>query len=176
MKPLSFKGKILRCVTFTWVLLVLSSSTLSFARDLQGRFGLGFNREFENYRSLTSPTGVPAISLKYGLTRDIAVAGIIGVATTDPLNSVTALKFFKNVFYETSLNFYFMVGGGLVKVSSSSSGAQFLAGFGAEFFIPGIESLGFSVETGLTFDNLSGGFIVRTLGVSFLDAGIHFYF
>jgi hypothetical protein len=175
MKPLIFNGKLLRCVSALWVLAVLLSPTLSFARDMQGRFGLGFNREFENYRALTFPTGAPAISVKYGLTRDIAVSGIIGVATTDPLNSVTAIKFFKNIFYETSLNFYFMVAGGLVKVSSTSSGAQFLAGFGAEFFIPGIESLGFSLETGISLDNLSGGFIVRTLGVSFLDAGIHFY-
>ncbi len=171
--------KILRCVKtlfFLILLLPLLSSPSSYARDMQGRFGLGFNREFENYRALSSPTGVPAVSVKYGLTRDIAVEGVLGVATSSPLNSVTAIKFFKNIFYETSLNFYFMVGGGMVKVNDTNSGAEFLGGFGAEFFIPGIESLGFSIETGITLDNISGSFVVRTLGVSFLDAGIHFYF
>ena len=60
--------------------------------------------------------------------------------------------------------------------TAGRSGIELMTGFGTEFFIPGIESLGFAVETGGTFDNLTGSFILRTLGVSFLDAGIHFYF
>ena len=42
--------------------------------------------------------------------------------------------------------------------------------------MPGVESLGLTVETGASFGNLSGSFVLRTMGVSFLDAGIHFYF
>jgi hypothetical protein len=144
----------------------------AWARDLQGRLGLGYNSQFAN----TSVTErVPGISLKYGLTRDIGSELVVGVATTTPSNSVVALKLFKNLFYETNLNFYFMLGAGILS-ASSVSGAQFLTGFGAEFFIPGVESLGFSVETGGSFDNMSGSFALRTMGVSFLDAGIHFYF
>ena len=115
------------------------------------------------------------MSAKYAFTKDIAGELIVGLSTASPVNSVDAVKFFKNVFLETNLNFYFMLGGGLVS-ANSHSGAEFLAGLGLEFFIPGLESLGFAVETGGSFDNVSGSFALKTLGVSFLDAGIHFYF
>lgn len=142
------------------------------ARDLQGRLGLGYNSEFVN---TLLGTRVPGISIKYGLTRDLAAEAIAGVVTTSPADTVAGIKFFKNIFLETNLNFYFMLGGGVL-THAGNAGAEFLGGFGVEFFIPGIESLGFATETGGTFDNLTGSFALRTLGVSFLDAGIHFYF
>ncbi|MGK5083788.1 hypothetical protein WDW37_10840 [Bdellovibrionota bacterium FG-1] len=161
-----------RALLIFWLTLSLLPSSDALARDLQGRLGLGYNAEFAN-SSLGAR--VPGISIKYALTRDIASELVAGIATTSPINTVTGVKFFKNIFLETNLNFYFMLGGALLS-ANSNSGAQFMGGFGAEFFIPGIESLGFAVETGGSFDNLSGSFTLRTLGVSFLDAGIHFYF
>jgi hypothetical protein len=156
-------------------LLILASSWVpspALARDLQGRLGLGYNNQFAN-RDGTNH--VPGISLKYGFTRDLAGAAVFGIATTNPGNSVTALKFFKNLFFETNLNFYFLLGAGML-TSDRNTGTELLGGFGAEFFIPGVESLGFSFETGGSLDNLSGSFALKTLGFSFLDAGIHFYF
>src|SRR5687767_3373568 len=114
------------------LLLSLAWPSLAHSREMQGRLGLGYNAEFANTRAVD---GVPAISIKYGLSRDIAVEGVVGVATSDPANSVTAIKFFKNLFFETNLNFYFMLGGGIVS-AGGTSGAEFLGGFGAEFFIP----------------------------------------
>ena len=73
------------------------------ARDLQGRLGIGYNSEFVN--SVVA-SRVPGVSVKYALTRDIAVAAIVGTSTASPSNSVTAVKFFKNLFLETNLNFY----------------------------------------------------------------------
>ena len=145
---------------------------LAHAKELQGRLGLGYNSQFANS---STTQRVPGVSLKYGLTRDIGIAGILGVATSSPSNTVTGIKFFKNMFYETNLNFYFMLGAALLN-ANSRSGAHFLGGFGAEFFVPGVESLGFSVEVGGSFTNITGSFVLQTLGVSFLDAGIHFYF
>jgi len=145
----------------------------SWARNMEGRLGIGYNSEFAN--SNANGFRVPGVSAKYGLTRDVALEGILGFATTAPLNSVTAAKIFRNLFFENNLNFYFMGGLGIIN-SNSIAGVEFLAGVGAEFFIPGLESLGFSMETGVTFDNGSGAYAIRTLGVSFLDAGIHFYF
>src|SRR5579885_2185916 len=154
-------------------ILAAFSPTLAWAKDMQGRLGLGYNGQWANAEQTG---GVPGVSLKYGLTRDIATELVVGVATTNPSNSVVGIKFFKNLFYETNLNFYFMLGGGILS-GNGRSGAEFLGGFGAEFFIPGIESLGFAVETGGLFENVStGSFVLKTLGVSFLSAGIHFYF
>jgi hypothetical protein len=146
---------------------------------MQGRLGLGFNAQFANANAVG---GVPGVSLKYGLTRDIAAEGVVGVATSTPGNSVTGLKLFKNLFYETSLNFYFMVGGGILSASGSTA-ADIIGGFGAEFFIPGIESMGFSMEVGGSFTNITdtatnptGAFVFKTFGVTPLAAGMHFYF
>jgi hypothetical protein len=144
-------------------------SATSHARDMQGRFGLGYNSQF------ATGAGVPGVSAKYALTRDIAFELAAGLNTASPVASFTGLKFFKNIFYETNLNFYFVLGGAMVS-ANNVTGAQFLGGFGAEFFIPGIESLGFAVETGGSLDNLGGSFALKSMGVSFLNAGIHFYF
>ena len=159
------------------LLLGMIVPRLSFARDLQGRLGLGYNNEWINS---AMPNGVPGVSIKYGLTRDIGAEAIVCISTATPSNSCTAIKFSKNLFFETNMNFYFMLGGGLISGApdgvNKQTGAEFLGGFGAEFFIPGLESLGFAFETGGEFDNLSGSFALKTLGVNFLNAGIHFYF
>jgi hypothetical protein len=68
-----------------------------------------------------------------------------------------------------------MAGFGILNMNNQG-GVDLIAGFGAEFFVPGVESLGFAIETGASFDNGSGSYALKTLGVSFLDAGIHFYF
>jgi hypothetical protein len=146
---------------------ILFSPPAAFARDTQGRIGLGYNAQFANK--------LPGVSLKYGLTRDIGAELVLAIATTSPSNSATAIKVFKNLFFENNLNFYFMLGGGIINVSSQA-GVSLITGFGVEFFIPGIDSLGFAVETGAAFDNASGGYALKTMGMSFLDAGIHFYF
>ena len=157
--------------------ILLTPFSKTHARELEGRLGVGYNSEFANAYPASAAAGgfrFPGISLKYGLTRDLAVAGIFGIATTSPSNMLAAFKFFKNIFFENHLNFYFTLGGGLLSVNNQS-GFQGLAAVGVEFFIPGIESLGLSVETGASVDTASG-FAIKTLGVSFLDAGIHFYF
>lgn len=142
------------------------------ARDMHARFGIGYNGAFAN---TDKANGVPGVSFKYGFTPDLAIAAIIGISTAEPSNSVTAVKLFKNVFFENNLNFYFTLGGGVVN-AEDNSGAEFITALGAEFFIPGIESLGLSFETGVSFTNLSGSFVLNTLGASILNAGVHFYF
>lgn len=169
----------MRCISsarFTLAFLTLGSLLLSAsagARDLQGRLGLGYNAELAN---VTQPGGVPALSIKYGLTKDLGVEGIFGTDTQGPRNTALGIKGFKNIFYETNLNFYTMAGAAML-TANNRSGAEFLGGFGVEFFIPGLESLGLSMETGLSLDNLdTGAFALKTMGFSFLNAGMHFYF
>jgi hypothetical protein len=143
------------------------------ARDLQGRLGVGYNAQFSNYRE--SGGSVPAIAAKYALTKDIAAEAVLGVATTKPANSVVGLKLFKNLFFENNLNFYGMVAGGVV-TAQSNTGVDLQAGFGTEFFIPGLESVGISFELGGQLTNITGSMVFRTMGASFLHAGMRFYF
>lgn len=143
------------------------------ARDLQGRLGLGYNAQFANFRE--SGNSVPAIAAKYAITKDIAIEGVFGVATTSPGNSVIGAKFFKNLFFENNLNFYGMLAAALV-TANNQSGSDLQGGFGAEFFIPGLESLGISFEVGGQLTNITGSMVFRTMGASFLNAGMRFYF
>lgn len=164
-----------RTVRFTLGLILLAAlnsvSLAANARDMHGRLGVGYNSQFATTRGAG---GLPAISAKYGLTRDIAASAVVGISTSAPSSLVAAIKGYKNVFYETHLNFYFMGGAGLVN-QNSTTGFELQAGMGAEFFLPALESLGFSVETGASVTT-AGGFAVGTMGFSFLSAGIHFYF
>lgn len=154
-----------------WEALLLHPQN-AHARALPGRLGIGYNAQFAN---VTQENGVPGVSLKYSFTRDFGIETVVGVATTDPANTLFALKAMKVIFPETNLNFYGMLGAGYMTMSTTSA-IQVLGGFGVEFFIPGLESLGFATEFGGSFDNVSGSYAIKTMGVSFLNAGIHFYF
>ncbi|MFZ9595814.1 MAG: hypothetical protein ACO3A2_07010 [Bdellovibrionia bacterium] len=156
-----------------WIsVLFLTSSQLGWSKELTGRLGLGYNAQFSGYHS--NGFKIPGISLKYALHRDLAIEGILQFATTSPSSYATAVKLFKNVILEPYYNFYLVGGFGLI--SAPQAGVQFLAGMGVEFFIPGLDSVGFALETGATFDNGTGTYALKSFGASFLDAGIHFYF
>ncbi|RYZ61012.1 MAG: hypothetical protein EOP09_20450 [Proteobacteria bacterium] len=142
------------------------------ARDLHGRIGLGYNAQFANQRT---GSGVPGLGIKYAMTRDLALEGIIGAETGSGSQSTFGAKLFKNVFFENNLNFYAFFAGAALK-SGNRSGYDIQAGFGSEFFIPGIDSIGMSFEVGGEATNISGSTVVRTLGLSFLHAGMRFYF
>lgn len=169
------KGLIHFAVLVFIALLIAAAGLVSNAeaRDLQGRLGLGYNAQFANYRE--SGGTVPAISAKYAVTKDIAFEGVLGFATTKPANSVVGMKFFKNLFFENNLNFYGILAGGLV-TANNNSGFDFQGGFGTEFFIPGLESVGISFELGAELTNITGSTVFRTVGASFLNAGMRFYF
>jgi len=74
----------------------------------------------------------------------------------------------------------FFTGGMLSLISQSvvgttNSGFELGAVVGGEFFLPGLENLGFSFDTGVGVTNVSS-VRFRTIGNSFLNAGIIFYF
>jgi len=154
------------------LLLSIVLSSPAFSKETQGRLGLGYNSEFGN---ASNASNIPAVSIKYALTRDLAASLVAGVVGSSSMSSVIAVKGYKNLFLEKNLNFYFTFGLGIVN-AEGSRGTEVITGFGSEFFFPGLESLGFSFETGVSFNNLSGSFKIRTIGMSFLNAGIHFYF
>ena len=154
-----------------FIIFVLLTVPTAHARNIESRLGIGFVDQFSNSTPLKQ---VPAISAKYGFTKEINFAGAIGLNTMDPTTITLGGKVFKNIFYETNLNFY--AAGGLAYVKKQESGLEILGLLGAEFFIPGIESLGLSFEAGLSLSNVTGSFALQTVGFTFLNAGMHFYF
>jgi hypothetical protein len=141
------------------------------ARDLTGRLGIGYADQFADYSPFFD---MPSLSAKYTITKDLAIQGIVGFNTREPSGYTVAAKIIKNIFFENHLNFYGAAVVGLLKRSETGFGLQGL--FGMEAFIPGIESLGLSFEAGVAASNVTGDFEIRTVGMSFLHAGVHFYF
>ena len=143
------------------------------AKELTGRMGLGYNAQFANTEQ---KNGVPAISLKYGVAPRTMVEIVAGFYSGPDGSGVAALKYMRTLHAENYANFYFLLGGGLVS-ANHKSGTEFLGGLGAEFFIPGVDNVGISFETGAAIENLtSNSFVIKTFGISFVHAGMHFYF
>jgi hypothetical protein len=156
------------------ILLFLIMSSTAHSKELFGRIGLGYNAQFAQ----TSATnGAPGISIKYGLNPRTMIEAIAGYYSGTGGTGVAALKFMQTLHSESYINFYFLVGGGLVS-ANLKSGVEVLGGFGTEFFIPGVDSVGISFEGGLDLENISqtnGSMVLKTFGASFLNAGMHFY-
>ncbi len=163
--------KLFKGLVPTTLLLICCINSSAIARDISGRMGAGFVNQFSN-SSADRP--VPAISVKYGISRDTGILGAFGFNTRVPAAMTLGGKLFKNLFMENNLNFY--VAAGLAYVKQSVAGVDILGLFGAEYFIPGIESLGLSFESGVSASNGSGSMELSSVGYVFMNAGVHFYF
>ena len=169
----------LRKMKFIFITLLALTSAFwtapAHSKELLGRIGLGYNAQFANTNLIN---GVPAISVKYGLAPRLMMEIIAGFYSGTGGSGVAALKMMQTMHSESYLNFYYLIGAGTVS-ANSKNGTEFIGGLGTEFFIPGIESVGFSFETGLSLESLtspSGSFVLKTFGLSFINAGMHFYF
>jgi hypothetical protein len=142
------------------------------AKDLTSRMGVG-------YRNSLVTMSLPSIAIFYYPSPDFNVFGSLGVDTEDN-NSKFAFAggVRRLIFKEENMNFF---GGGHVAMvnqeiaSSKDSGYEVAAVVGGEFFLPGLDSLGFNFETGMGITTVKKTRF-RTLGDSFLNAGIVFYF
>lgn len=156
--------------------IALLSGVLAFAptvhaKDLTSRLGVGFRNSYA--------FDLPSLAAHYYPTSDMGFVGALGIDTEDQ-NSKFALSggVRKIVFTEDNLNFF--MGGVLSMVSketggSTDSGFELAALVGAEFFFQGLENLGFNFETGMAVTNVKK-VRFRTMGDSFLRAGMIFYF
>lgn len=155
------------------IILVVSLSLLSFnafSFDKIGRLGVGITNELAN--------NTPAISFKIQKNRAMALGGIVNFNSNSTDGGYGAgLKFYKNIFDEPQLNFYFLGMAALLNKKENSvsySGFQFNLGFGSEFHFTGLNSVGFSFEMGVTASKVNN-FSFKTMGNNFIVSGIHFY-
>ncbi len=153
---------------------VLFSSSAVFAKDLSQRLGVGYT----NQSGITE--SMPSISVRYFPNQTYGLQGSVGVDTEKDHNRFGAsAKFIKLVFREDNMNFYVAALGGVVsqeKNAATSSGFDVAAMFGGEFFLPGLESLGFCFEAGVGATSISSDMRFRTMADSPLTAGMFFYF
>lgn len=150
----------------------LGLSAFAQAKDLSSRLGVG-------YRNSLVTMSLPSVAIFYYPSLDYSVFGSLGVDTEDN-NSKFAFAggVRRIIFKEENMNFF---GGGTVAMvnqevaSSKDSGYEVAAVVGGEFFLPGLESLGFNFETGMGITTVKKTRF-RTLGDSFVNAGVVFYF
>ncbi len=155
-------------------------SVQSLAKDLTNRLGVGFSDQF----ATSSNNSLPSIAVKYYPNPDFAYSVALGVDTQENASRFGfAAKMYRTIFVEENMNFYMGGGAALLSeeltvgiVTENSSGFE-LSGFaGGEFFLTGLESVGFSFEVGVGIVSVSNQVRFRTIGDSPFKAGIIFYF
>ncbi len=153
------------------VLAVFFIGSAASAKDLTSRLGVGYRNAF--------PFDLPSISAIYYPSEQIGLVGALGIDTEDKASKFgVQVGVRKIIFKEPQLNFF--MGSSLAMLSREIS-EQTESGFaldglvGSEFFLQGLDSLGFSLETGISVSNFKK-VRFRTVADSFLRAGVVFYF
>jgi hypothetical protein len=159
---------------FFLVGLALFLAASAQAKDLSSRLGIGYTNNFGLDESL------PSLAVRYYPNSDYGLMGNLGIDTTKNNSRFGfSAKIVKIIFREDNLNFYTGAGAGVVSEETNgtnNSGFEIDGVFGAEFFLPGLENLGFSFEGGVGVTSISSETRFRTIGDSPLRAGIIFYF
>jgi len=147
------------------------ASLNAFALDRRGRLGLGMSNQLMN--------NVPSLSIKIQRTRTVAISGLMGFNSSKEDGGYGAgVKIFRILFEEPQLNFYTSLLGAAIKTKTLSVdkvGFQFDFTMGSEFSFAGLESLGFSLEFGVSANKKRDNFVFQTVGHHFIAAGVHFY-
>ncbi len=142
------------------------------AKDLTNRLGIGYKNQ--------SSVDLPGIAVQYWPGPDLGLSATLAVDTQTSNSKFGAmLKLYRVIFPEDNLNFYLGAGAGLLSTETNGqnqSGFEMMGFAGAEFFLPGLENLGFSLEAGTAITSISSGTRFRTFGDSPIRAGGIFYF
>ena len=156
----------------TAFIAISTLTTAAQAKDLTNRLGVGYRDSYVTF-------DLPSIAAFYYPSPDLGVLGSLGVDTQEN-NSKFALAagVRRIIFKEDNMNFF--MGGQVAMInnevsSTKDNGFEISATVGGEFFLAGLDSLGFNFETGVGITNVKKTRF-RTVGSSFVGGGIVFYF
>ena len=156
--------------TLSFVLLLTLSSQSTYALERLSRLGIGFANQMAN--------NIPSISFKLQRSKSFAFEGQFAYSNAENGGgTAAAVKIYRNFFDEPHLSFFGSLLGGMIsekRNNSSESGFQVDVTLGSEFSFRGLESLGFSLEFGVSLNKLSD-FVVETVGNNYLVSAVHFY-
>jgi hypothetical protein len=150
---------------------LLLTPSMASAKQLANRLGIGY--------MVTSDLNLPSAAAVYYPSPNWGVVGAMGIDTSSNNSAFDAMGGVRKiVFTEDNMNFF--MGGNLGLLSqttnsTSASGFELQALVGGEFFLPGLENLGFNFDTGIAVSNVNNTRF-RTLGDSFVNGGVIFYF
>ena len=159
-----------RLLLFCIPALALLTPLSADAKDLRGRFGGGFNNQFGHVSALSVryalPTPDPVINVRLEGNFGLDSAGETGGSV------FSGGRLLYGVIAEDNMS-VFASGGLGVLTSGENSTLRAQPSMGADFFLFGLENLGFTVEWGLNLD-LSGNPGVATTAA--MAAGAHYWF
>jgi hypothetical protein len=144
-------------------------STDSNAMNRMSRLGLGYTGQLV--------TNMDALSFKIQKGKGMSFGGLLGYSSGDSGGFGAGVKVYKILFNEPKLDFYAAAMAAMLSQKTAGvaeSGFQVDLTLGSEFSFEGIESLGFSVEFGLSVNKIDE-FQFGTTGFSFLVGAVHFY-
>lgn len=161
------------------VLLLAGLPMAAQAKDLNGRVGLGFNQQF------TGTSGVPGlteVSLRYGIpsgqpTLNVQLELDGGVDYTSAgLGAAGGFRFLFGTVTEDNMNLYVGAGVGYVYSATDpeASAVRIQPGVEAQFFLFGLENLGFTAGVGLNVD-VGNATRITTVGGAPM-VGMHYWF
>ena len=149
------------------------------AKDLNGRVGVGFSEQF------TGTTGVPGlteVSVRYGIpsgqpTLNVQMELDAGVDYSGgALGAAGGLRFLFGAVAEDNMNLYVGAGVGYVYsgLDPDLSAVRIQPGLEAQFFLFGLENLGFTAGVGLNVD-IGAATRITTVGGAPM-VGMHYWF
>lgn len=141
------------------------------AKELTNRLGVGVKSH--------SALDLAQLAAVYYIAPDVSISGGLGIDTQEDYSKFAFNAGIRRiVFKEDNMNFYMGGTAGLVNFETAGkkeSGFELNALFGAEFFLPGLDSLAFTFEGGvgiISADNVR----FRTVADGPFNAGMIFYF
>lgn len=153
------------------IISLIMLGSMVFAKDLGSRLGVGIKNN--------ASEDVPSLAVVYFPNNDFAVTGGMGIDTQKNQSKfVFSGGVRKILFRENQMNFYFGGQMGIVNYEYSGdkqNGFELNAVFGGEFFLAGLDSLGFTFEGGAGIASLKE-VRFRTIADTPLKAGMIFYF
>lgn len=152
--------------------LLVASPSIVHAKDLSSRLGIGFKNQ--------SSSDIPAMAIQYWPGAELGFSAALGLDTQTSNSKFSGMaKIYRVIFPEDNLNFYLGAGAGVLSIETAGnnqSGFELMGFAGCEFFLPGLENVGWSFEAGTAITSISAGTRFRTFGDSPLRAGAIFYF
>ena len=146
-------------------------ATAAQAKDLRGRTGVGFNQQFGHVSALSARYGLPTSSPVV----NVHLEGNFGL-DTGPQDSGGNVFYGARVLYgvlaEDNMNLFVAGGvGGLTNGDANTVRVQ--PSMGTDFFLFGLDNLGFTIEGGLIFDLGQQSRVHTTANMA---AGAHYWF
>ena len=158
-----------RLLTLLAGCLLLPSSV--HAKDLRGRFGAGFNQQFGH---------VSAFSVRYALPTNshavnIQLEGNFGLDTATDADGRSVFSGGRVLYgFVAEDNMTLFAAGGVgILTESEANTVRIQPAMGADFFLFGLDNLGFTVEWGLNLDT-GGSPSLETAAA--MGAGVHYSF